>query len=90
MSVGSDWTLAASAGSIWVMMPNSSGCSALIAVTRDPWSTRIEVAGTTRVKIASDAVTTSRRIQPQIARPVAVAAGLCFSTVSVKPAIHAT
>ena len=29
-------------------------------------------------------MTTTRMIQPQMARPVAVAAGLCFSTVSVK------
>ena len=34
-------------------------------------------------------VTTTRMIQPQQARPVAVAAGLTFSTVSVKAAIQA-
>ena len=53
---------------------------------------RLQLASeqTTQVKTASDTVTTSRSVQPQIASPVAVAAGLCRSTVSVKLAIHAT
>ncbi len=37
---------------------------------------------------AAETATTIRMVQPHTARPVAVAAGLCFSTVSVKLAIH--
>ena len=47
-------------------------------------------AGTTAVSSANDAVTTMRIVYPQTASPVAVAAGLCFSTVSVNAAIQAT
>jgi hypothetical protein len=36
----------------------------------------------------NDTNTTTRRIQPQMASPVAVRAGLRASTVSVKLAIH--
>jgi hypothetical protein len=61
-----------------------------VLLYREPWSTRIEVAGTTRVKTARDGATTMRRIQPQMASPVAVAAGLSRSTVSVELAIHET
>lgn len=39
------------------------------------------------VKIA-DTDTTTRSVQPHTARPTAVAAGLCRSTVSVNAAIH--
>ena len=39
---------------------------------------------------AKPMVTMARRIQPHTARPVAVAAGLCRSTVSVNAAIQAT
>ena len=38
--------------------------------------------------IRKETKTTSRWIQPQIARPVAVRAGFLASTVSVKLAIH--
>ena len=38
--------------------------------------------------IRNEANTTTRTIQPQMARPVAMSAGLRSSTVSVKLAIH--
>ena len=38
--------------------------------------------------IRNETKTTTRMIQPQMARPVAVSAGLRASTVSVKLAIH--
>ena len=56
---------------------------------RGPLSTRVEVEDTTKVSTSSAMVTTTRMIQPQQASPVAVAAGLTFSTVSVKAAIQA-
>ena len=58
--------------------------------SRGALSTSVVVAGTTVGRIANDAVTMIRMIHPQTANPVAVAAGLCFSTVSVNPAIHET
>ena len=52
-------------------------------------STSVEVDDTTKVSTSSATVTTIRMTQPQTASPVAVPAGLIFSTVSVKAAIHA-
>ena len=39
-------------------------------------------------RISTETAMTTRMIQPQTARPVAIRAGLRFSTVSVKLAIH--
>src|SRR5262249_5804045 len=51
-------------------------------------SVSLSTAVTTCGRMKKDRQTTIRRIQPQIARPVAVSAGLRFSTVSVNAAIH--
>ena len=66
------------------------GYLASSAWARWPLSTSTPVAGSAMIKVAKPMVTIARRIQPHTARPVAVAAGLCRSTVSVKAAIHAT
>ena len=66
----------------WVRYFTASSCAT------GPFSTRVVTVVTTSGTMKTDTAMTSRMTRPQTARPVAVSAGLCRSTVSVKLAIQ--
>ncbi len=70
------------------MIASAGPPAADAAVTSLPCSTSGVTEVTTTGTNAVEMATTIRMVQPHTARPVAVAAGFCFSTVSVKLAIH--
>ena len=75
------------AGCALTMASAGAACDCAV-VTSAPCSTSGVTAVTSTGMKAAETATTIRIVQPHTARPAAVAAGLCFSTVSVKLAIH--
>ncbi len=74
--------------SIFCAVAISFGCAAAIAWACGPFSTSVDTVFTMCGTMNTDTAMTMRITRPQIARPVAASAGLRFSTVSVKLAIH--